>query len=89
MAEAQEQGAATAADEARSLEALSNKKAALQQRADDLAKKIRDLGSLPEDAFSNYRNKGVKVCVVHDASACVFAQSPQAGCMLCTQTAHR
>lgn len=48
------------ANESRQVETLMQKKLALQQRRDDLAKKIKDLGSLPAEAFESYRRKSVK-----------------------------
>ncbi len=50
-----------AADEARRLESLSTKAATLTQRCDDLARRIRELGSLPADAFEKYQGKSLKV----------------------------
>ncbi|EFJ46202.1 structural maintenance of chromosomes protein 3 [Volvox carteri f. nagariensis] len=52
---------AAAADSAKALEALGNKRTTLQGRATDLDRKIRDLGSLPQDAFDKaYRDRSTK-----------------------------
>lgn len=50
-----------AVDDSRSVETLASKQAALRQRKTDFEKKIRDLGSLPADAFEKYRAKNAKV----------------------------
>ncbi len=42
------------------MESLLTKRAALQQRAADLERKIRDLGSLPADAFEKFRGRPLK-----------------------------
>ena len=42
------------------MEALLTKRAALQQRTADLERKIRDLGSLPADAFEKFRGRPLK-----------------------------
>ncbi|GIL90196.1 hypothetical protein Vretifemale_17882, partial [Volvox reticuliferus] len=60
---------AAAADDAKALEALVNKRTTLQGRAAELERKIRDLGSLPQDAFDKaYRDRNAKggsyVCLV-------------------------
>eukprot|EP00898_Chlorokybus_atmophyticus_P004172 jgi/Chlat1/4756/Chrsp308S04740 len=47
-------------DEAKEMESLLNKRSLLLLKREDLMKKIRDLGSLPSDAFDKYQNKGVK-----------------------------
>lgn len=44
----------TLQDEAKELEQLLNKRNILLARQDDYMKKIRDLGSLPSDAFEAY-----------------------------------
>lgn len=41
----------TLQDEAKDLEQLLNRRNLLQVKREDLMKKIRDLGSLPSDAF--------------------------------------
>ncbi|GIL90194.1 hypothetical protein Vretifemale_17882 [Volvox reticuliferus] len=52
---------AAAADDAKALEALVNKRTTLQGRAAELERKIRDLGSLPQDAFDKaYRDRNAK-----------------------------
>ena len=57
LREAEERGAAAAADGARSLDALQAKRATLAARAADLERKIREVGSLPSDAFDKYRGR--------------------------------
>ncbi|KAK9807008.1 hypothetical protein WJX72_010649 [[Myrmecia] bisecta] len=47
-------------DEAKVLEQLMAKRAQLQQKKADLEKKIRELGSLPADAFEKYREHSLK-----------------------------
>lgn len=47
-------------DESKEMEQLLNKRVIFQQQRDDLMKKIRDLGSLPADAFEKYQNKNLK-----------------------------
>ncbi|KIZ01960.1 Structural maintenance of chromosomes protein 3, partial [Monoraphidium neglectum] len=42
------------------LEALAEKAAAARQRADDLSRRIKELGTLPSDAFEKYRGKNTK-----------------------------
>lgn len=44
----------TLQDEAKDLEQLLNKRNLLLSKQDDCKKKIRDLGSLPSDAFERY-----------------------------------
>ena len=44
-------------DETRRVEDLLTKRAALSQKQADLEKRIRDLGSLPADAFEKYRDR--------------------------------
>ncbi|GLC40305.1 hypothetical protein PLESTB_001807200 [Pleodorina starrii] len=52
---------AAAADSSKSLEVLATKRATLQGRVVDLERKIRDLGSLPQDAFDKvYRDQSAK-----------------------------
>eukprot|EP00268_Persea_americana_P042287 TRINITY_DN4231_c0_g1_i4.p1 TRINITY_DN4231_c0_g1~~TRINITY_DN4231_c0_g1_i4.p1 ORF type:complete len:1205 (+),score=296.67 TRINITY_DN4231_c0_g1_i4:283-3897(+) len=50
----------TLQDEAKELEQLLNKRNILLARQDDYMKKIRDLGSLPSDAFEAYKRKSIK-----------------------------
>ncbi|XP_024525303.1 structural maintenance of chromosomes protein 3-like [Selaginella moellendorffii] len=50
----------TLQDEAKDLEQLLNRKNLLQVKREDLTKKIRDLGSLPSDAFEKYQRKSLK-----------------------------
>eukprot|EP00249_Psilotum_nudum_P021227 c28024_g1_i1 orf=174-3791(+) len=50
----------TLQDEAKDLEQLLNKRNLLQAKREDLMKKIRDLGSLPSDAFEKYQKKSLK-----------------------------
>lgn len=47
-------------DEAKDLEQLLNKKNLHLAKIEDNTKKIRDLGSLPSDAFDMYKKKGIK-----------------------------
>lgn len=42
------------------MEGLLSRRAALQQKRGDLERKIRDLGSLPGDAFDKYRDKSLR-----------------------------
>ncbi|XP_020250621.1 structural maintenance of chromosomes protein 3 isoform X1 [Asparagus officinalis] len=50
----------TLQDEAKDLEQLLNKRNILLSKQEDCMKKIRDLGSLPSDAFDTYKRKGMK-----------------------------
>ncbi|OAE21948.1 hypothetical protein AXG93_242s1310 [Marchantia polymorpha subsp. ruderalis] len=50
----------TLQDEAKDLEQLLNRRNLLQVKREDLMKKIRDLGSLPSDAFEKYQKKNLK-----------------------------
>ncbi|KAH7431806.1 hypothetical protein KP509_08G067300 [Ceratopteris richardii] len=50
----------TLQDEKNDLEQLFNRKNLLQAKREDIMKKIRDLGSLPSDAFEKYQRKGLK-----------------------------
>ena len=47
-------------DESRKVESLLSKRATLQQKRGDLERKIRELGSLPADAFEKYRDHSLK-----------------------------
>ncbi|XP_068651739.1 structural maintenance of chromosomes protein 3-like [Aristolochia californica] len=47
-------------DEGKDLEQLLNKRKVLLARQEEYTKKIRDLGSLPSDAFETYRRKNIK-----------------------------
>eukprot|EP00850_Spirogloea_muscicola_P019286 SM000187S03903 [mRNA] locus=s187:97887:106614:- [translate_table: standard] len=47
-------------DERKELEQLVNRRSLLLQKKDDLTRKIRDLGSLPSDAFEKYQDKTLK-----------------------------
>ncbi|OVA00520.1 RecF/RecN/SMC [Macleaya cordata] len=47
-------------DEAKELEQLLSKRNTLLAKQDDCMKKIRDLGSLPSDAFDMYKRKSIK-----------------------------
>jgi len=49
-----------AQDESRKVEGLLARRAALQQKRGDLERKIRELGSLPGEAFDKYRDKSLK-----------------------------
>ncbi|XP_020691246.1 structural maintenance of chromosomes protein 3 [Dendrobium catenatum] len=53
----------TLQDEAKDLEQLLNKRNLLMSKQDDCKKKIRDLGSLPSDAFERYKKKNIKELV--------------------------
>jgi len=46
-------------DESRKVENLLSKRAGLQQKKADLERKIRELGSLPAEAFEKYRDKSL------------------------------
>ncbi|KAG9459745.1 hypothetical protein H6P81_004253 [Aristolochia fimbriata] len=50
----------TIQDEAKELEQLLNKRKVLLAKQEEYTKKIRDLGSLPSDAFETYRRKNIK-----------------------------
>ena len=41
------------------METLLSKRAGLQQKKADLERKIRELGSLPAEAFEKYRDKSL------------------------------
>lgn len=41
------------------MEGLLSKRAGLQQKKADLERKIRELGSLPAEAFEKYRDKSL------------------------------
>ena len=47
------------------MEVLASRRSALLAREADLQRRIRELGSLPADAFEKYKGKGkkVRVCV--------------------------
>ena len=47
-------------DESRKVESLLSKRAALGQKRGDLERKIRELGSLPADAFDKFRDTTLK-----------------------------
>ncbi|KAI5060757.1 hypothetical protein GOP47_0025177 [Adiantum capillus-veneris] len=50
----------TLQDEKKDLEQLLNRRNLLQVKREDIMKKIRDLGSLPSDAFEKYQKKSLK-----------------------------
>ncbi|CAA7403122.1 unnamed protein product [Spirodela intermedia] len=50
----------TLQDEAKDLEQLLNKRNLLLSKQEDYMKKIRELGSLPSDAFETYKRKSIK-----------------------------
>ncbi|KAG6486836.1 hypothetical protein ZIOFF_055416 [Zingiber officinale] len=50
----------TLQDEAKELEQLLSKRNILVSKQEDFMKKIRDLGSLPSDAFDTYKRKNIK-----------------------------
>ena len=43
------------------MEVLASRRSALLTREGDLQRRIRELGSLPADAFEKYKGKGSKV----------------------------
>ncbi|KAK3611250.1 hypothetical protein CHS0354_003879 [Potamilus streckersoni] len=47
-------------EDAKELEKMSNKQSLLLKKKDECMRKIRELGSLPSDAFEKYQNLGVK-----------------------------
>jgi structural maintenance of chromosome 3 (chondroitin sulfate proteoglycan 6) len=47
-------------NDAKDLEKMTNKQGLLLKKKDDCMKKIRELGSLPSDAFEKYQNLGIK-----------------------------
>ena len=42
------------------LEKMTNKQSLLLKKKDDCMRKIRELGSLPQDAFEKYQNLSIK-----------------------------
>lgn len=54
-------GSAAAAEEGRQAAALDARQAQLLGRCEDLARRIRELGSLSAEVFEKYQGKGVKV----------------------------
>ena len=50
----------SATEQERKLDTLLSRRTQYLQRQDDVSKKIRELGSLPSDAFEKYRGKGTK-----------------------------
>lgn len=46
-------------DESRKVEALLARRAALAQKKVDLERRVRELGSLPADAFERYRGQAL------------------------------
>ena len=57
---AQDDTKAGLADDEREMEGLMAKRATLQTKREGLQRKIRELGSLPSDAFERYRGKALK-----------------------------
>jgi len=47
-------------EEAKELEKMSNKQSMLMKKRDECTKKIRELGSLPSEAFEKYQSFGIK-----------------------------
>ena len=47
-------------EDAKELEKMASKQTLLQSKIQECTKKIRDLGSLPTDAFSKYKNMSQK-----------------------------
>ncbi|XP_020593015.1 structural maintenance of chromosomes protein 3 [Phalaenopsis equestris] len=60
---AEEEYERTLQDEAKDLEQLLNKRNLFLSKQDDCKKKIRDLGSLPSDAFERFKKKNMKELV--------------------------
>ncbi|CAL8464327.1 g3862 [Coccomyxa elongata] len=60
LKDVEEKDAQEAQDETRKVESLLSKRATLQQKRGDLERKIRELGSLPADAFEKYRDHSLK-----------------------------
>uniref|UniRef100_A0A7S3VMZ6 Structural maintenance of chromosomes protein n=1 Tax=Dunaliella tertiolecta TaxID=3047 RepID=A0A7S3VMZ6_DUNTE len=58
--EAAARGMAAAADEAAALERLALQRATLTSKAENLTRRIRDLGTLPAEAFEAHKHKKVK-----------------------------
>jgi structural maintenance of chromosome 3 (chondroitin sulfate proteoglycan 6) len=56
----QDDAKAGLAEDEREMEGLMGKRAALQTKREGLQRKIRELGSLPSDAFEKYRGKALK-----------------------------
>lgn len=54
-------GSAAAAEEGRQAAALDSRQAQLLARCEDLARRIRELGSLSAEVFEKYQGKGLKV----------------------------
>lgn len=51
-------------EDAKDLEKMASKQTLLHQKIDDCSKKIRDLGSLPSEAFDKYQ---VSIKLVHSS----------------------
>ena len=47
-------------EDAKDLEKMTNKQSLLLKKKDECMRKIRELGSLPQDAFDKYQNLGIK-----------------------------
>ena len=47
-------------DDAKDLEKMTNKQSLLLKKKDDCMRKIRELGSLPSDAFEKYQSLSLK-----------------------------
>lgn len=54
---------ASVAEESKALEALASRRALLQQRQADHERRVRELGTLPADAFEKFKDLGLKVGV--------------------------
>jgi hypothetical protein len=67
-------------DEAKAMDRLLLRRAQLQQKKADLEKKIRDLGSLPADAFEKYRDTALPG--LHRSLQKVQGQLKKFGCGL-------
>lgn len=72
----------TLQDESRKVESLLSKRATLQQKRGDLERKIRELGSLPADAFEKYRDHSLKQLLQLLQKA--QTQLKKYGCALCS-----
>lgn len=66
-------GSAAAAEEGRQAAALDSRQAQLLARCEDLARRIRELGSLSAEVFEKYQGKGVKVKRPADTCICFSA----------------
>lgn len=85
-------GSAAAAEEGRQAAALDTRQAQLLARCEDLARRIRELGSLSAEVFEKYQGKGVKVggwlqcCAAVEMALPVHTlrEAPKVGVVWCT-----